>query len=91
MSILELMDRASSFPDLDGWNAWRPKHLALRLQALEVPWAVAAGWAIDLFVGHESRAHEDLEIVVARTSFDAGTTTFSAAPGARGSHGWRCR
>jgi hypothetical protein len=36
-----------------------------------VPWAVAAGWAIDLFIGRESRIHEDLEIVVARTSFGA--------------------
>jgi hypothetical protein len=59
------------FPDLDRWNPWRPKKPASRLQALEVPWAVAAGWAIDLFVGRESRAHDDLEIVVARPSFGA--------------------
>ena len=65
------MDGVSSFPELDQWNAWRPRQLALRLQTLEVPWAVAAGWAIDLFIGGESRTHEDLEIVVARTSFDA--------------------
>lgn len=62
---------AESFPDLDRWNPWCPKQLASRLQALEAPWAVAAGWAIDLFVGRESRAHDDLEIVVARPSFGA--------------------
>ena len=32
---------------------------------------MAAGWAIDLFAGRESRAHDDLEIVVARASFGA--------------------
>jgi hypothetical protein len=45
--------------------------LASRLQALEVPWAVAAGWAIDLFLGGQPRAHDDLEIVVDRASFAA--------------------
>jgi len=66
-----LVGAENSLPDLERWNAWRPKQLASRLQALEVPWAVAAGWAIDLFVGRESRAHDDLEIVVARPSFGA--------------------
>ena len=68
------VDGTSSFPDLDGWNAWRPTQLASRLQSLEVPWAVAAGWAIDLFIGRESRTHDDLEIVVAGTSFGAVRT-----------------
>jgi Aminoglycoside-2''-adenylyltransferase len=62
---------AGSLPDIDAWDAWRPDQLASRLQALEVPWAVAAGWAIDLFLGGEPRAHDDLEIVVDRASFAA--------------------
>jgi hypothetical protein len=65
------MDAGGSFPDLTRWNAWRPNHLASRLQALAVPWAVAAGWAIDLFVGRESRTHDDLEIAIARANFGA--------------------
>jgi hypothetical protein len=65
-----LVGAESAFP-VDRWNPWRPKQLASGLQALEVPWAVAAGWAIDLFAGRESRAHDDLEIVVARASFGA--------------------
>jgi len=44
------------------WRAWRPDEAAQRLEALEAPWCVAAGWAIDLFVGYERREHEDLEI-----------------------------
>ncbi len=30
------------------------------------PWAVAGGWAIELFVGRRIRFHHDLEVVVAR-------------------------
>lgn len=31
------------------------------------PWAVAGGWAIELFVGHEVRHHHDLEVIIARS------------------------
>jgi hypothetical protein len=44
------------------WRAWRPEDAARRLAGIDVPWAVAAGWAIDLFVGYERREHEDLEV-----------------------------
>jgi aminoglycoside-2''-adenylyltransferase len=44
------------------WDAWRPGEAARRLRGLEVPWYVAAGWAIDLFLGEQRREHEDLEI-----------------------------
>ena len=30
------------------------------------PWAIAGGWAIDLFIGTQTRAHEDIEIVTFR-------------------------
>jgi hypothetical protein len=46
------------------WRPWRPEKAAERFAALDVPWAVAAGWAIDLFVGRERREHEDIEIAV---------------------------
>ncbi len=36
------------------------------LSGLSVPWWIAGGWAIDLFVGHETRAHGDIEIAVLR-------------------------
>lgn len=34
------------------------------LAAVEAPWYVAAGWAIDLFLGGQRREHDDLEIAV---------------------------
>ncbi len=37
---------------------------------MSLPWAVAAGWALDLFRGEISREHEDLEIAVPIGRFD---------------------
>ena len=57
-------------PDVSKWNAWSPEHVASLLDRVEVPWYVAAGWALDLFVGAQRREHEDLEIAVPNTRFD---------------------
>ena len=46
------------------WDAWRPRDIADRLAGVEAPWAVAAGWALDLYRGATTREHEDLEIAV---------------------------
>jgi hypothetical protein len=64
--------RASSaiVPDSSPWDAWRPEQVARLLDGIEVPWYVAAGWALDLFLGVESRAHEDLEIAVPNLRVD---------------------
>ena len=50
--------------DLDAWDAWTPHEAALHLAALRAPWYVAAGWALDLFLGRQTREHDDLEIGV---------------------------
>jgi hypothetical protein len=51
------------------WQPWTPLAVADRLSAVRVPWGVAGGWAVDLFRGSETRAHEDLEIAVPLASF----------------------
>jgi hypothetical protein len=56
-------------PDDAEWEAWTPQEVARRLTAVEAPWAVTAGWAIDLFLGRERREHEDLEIAVPADRF----------------------
>ena len=56
-------------PDLYEWDAWRPEDVARALAGVEAPWYVAAGWAIDLFLGGERREHEDLEIAAPATRF----------------------
>jgi len=36
------------------------------LSALTVPWWIAGGWAIDLFVGHQTRFHQDTDVLIRR-------------------------
>ncbi|WP_439658758.1 nucleotidyltransferase domain-containing protein [Lentzea sp. HUAS TT2] len=50
-------------------NAWRPEEIARRLAGVSVPWYVAAGWALDLFRGEQTRPHGDLEIAVPVAGF----------------------
>ncbi|WP_030240252.1 nucleotidyltransferase domain-containing protein [Streptomyces sp. NRRL S-350] len=50
-------------------DAWRPEHLAKRLDGVGVTWCVAAGWALDLFRGKQTRPHGDLEIAVPAAGF----------------------
>ncbi|MEU8790889.1 hypothetical protein [Streptomyces sp. NPDC048643] len=50
-------------------DAWRPEQVAERLSGVSTPWCVAAGWALDLFRGEQSRPHDDLEIAVPSAGF----------------------
>ncbi|MFI0976258.1 nucleotidyltransferase domain-containing protein [Streptomyces sp. NPDC021093] len=50
-------------------DAWRPEQVAERLDGIGTPWCVAAGWALDLFRGEQSRPHGDLEIAVPAAGF----------------------
>ena len=34
---------------------------------LPMPWFVAGGWAIDLYVGRVTRDHSDVDLVIARS------------------------
>ena len=56
-------------PDLTLWDAWTPAEVARLLANVQAPWCVAAGWAIDLFLGWQRREHGDLEIGVPRERF----------------------
>src|SRR5436309_2225633 len=56
-------------PDDAEWDGWRPEEAARRLRGLDAPWYVAAGWAIDLFLGAERREHDDLELGVPAARF----------------------
>jgi hypothetical protein len=48
----------------NAWDAWSPDELSARLSCWNTDWYVAGGWALDLWHGHQTRAHEDLEFVV---------------------------
>ena len=65
----DVPDTGAFDPDLAARRAWRPHEVARLLAGVEAPWYVAAGWAIDLFLGAERREHEDLEIAVPAVRF----------------------
>ncbi|MEV6964330.1 hypothetical protein AB0M47_04370 [Hamadaea sp. NPDC051192] len=56
-------------PPLDAWAPWQPGELAERLRPFRSPWWIAGGWAIDLFLGEQTREHGDIEFGVARQHF----------------------
>lgn len=50
--------------DLERWEPWTPAEAAALLRDVEARWYVLGGWALDLFLGHRTREHDDLEIGV---------------------------
>lgn len=65
-----MTDRVTS-PAGHLWEPWSPSELALRLASISRPWCVVGGWAIDLWLGQQTRPHGDLEITVLRNDFEA--------------------
>jgi hypothetical protein len=57
------------------WVPWTPQEVAAHVAGVDVPWAFAAGWALDLFRqeagGARAREHEDVEIAVPIAAFGA--------------------
>lgn len=51
---------------LGPWAPLGPDDGARLFAALDVPWWVAGGWAIDLLLGRETRAHDDFDVLVLR-------------------------
>ncbi|GAA4255899.1 nucleotidyltransferase domain-containing protein [Dactylosporangium darangshiense] len=46
-----------------------PAEVAQHLTGVAAPWCVAAGWALDLFRGEQTREHGDIEIAVPAAAF----------------------
>lgn len=53
-------------PVPDRWATVRPEEVAPFFLAASVPWWIAGGWALDLFLGRQTREHRDLEAGVLR-------------------------
>lgn len=52
------------------WSScWTPREVAQQLAGISTPWYVAAGWALDLFRGRQTRAHGDIEIAIPAAGF----------------------
>jgi hypothetical protein len=48
------------------WQPWQPEEVARFFSPLTVPWWIAGGWALDLFLGVQTREHEDIDVLILR-------------------------
>lgn len=48
------------------WSGMTPVDAANLLAGFDRPWWIAGGWAIDLFLGRETRRHADLDVAMLR-------------------------
>lgn len=63
---------------LGRWRPWTPDQAATFFAALHVPWWIAGGWAIDLYLRRQTREHEDIDILVLRRDQYAVRTLLEA-------------
>ncbi|HZQ36576.1 MAG TPA: amino acid transporter [Dehalococcoidia bacterium] len=52
--------------DLGPWRPLGVAQVAALLGALPAPWWIAGGWALDLFLGRQTREHGDTDVLVLR-------------------------
>jgi len=52
--------------DPHNWSPLSVDELAEVFGGMPVPWWIAGGWALDLFVGRTTRAHEDIDVLIVR-------------------------
>jgi hypothetical protein len=63
---------------LGPWQPWSPQEVAQFFAPLTVPWWIAGGWAIDLFLGRQMREHEDIDVQILRRDQQAIRALFGA-------------
>jgi hypothetical protein len=51
---------------LGTWEPLSPAEVARELRGLPCRWWIAGGWAIDLHLGRQSRAHADIDVLILR-------------------------
>jgi hypothetical protein len=56
-------------PGIDAWDPWHPDEAMKQLAGAPHSWCVVGGWALDLWLGRQTRPHHDLEIAILRADF----------------------
>jgi Aminoglycoside-2''-adenylyltransferase len=62
----------------EAWLPWSPQDVARFFAPLSVPWWIAGGWAIDLFLGRQTREHEDIDVQILRRDQQAVRALFGS-------------
>ena len=57
-------------PENSRWEPLTPQQVAELLRGVALPWWIAGGWALDLFLGRQTRAHNDIDIAIFRGDED---------------------
>lgn len=60
------MEDDKGTPPEQQWEPLSPAEVKQLLGPLTVPWWVAGGYGLDLFIGHETRKHADVDVSVLR-------------------------
>src|SRR5688572_25039349 len=66
--------------DTDNLYRWEPlsvEEAAGLFTGAPFPWWIAGGWAIDLFIGHQTRPHADTDILILRQDQLAARATLA--------------
>ena len=53
--------------DLGQWQPLSVAELVAALSDVRTPWWLAGGWALDLFLGRETRPHHDIDVQILRS------------------------
>ena len=54
------------YGDLWQWEGFDPSRLSSLMRSFDAPWWVAGGRALDLWMGRQTRAHQDVDVAVLR-------------------------
>lgn len=52
--------------DIQNWDPMMPEQVADLLRGISIPWWISGGWAIDLFLGRQTRPHGDTDVLILR-------------------------
>ena len=66
------------FAHLWAWEPLSPKDVLAIMRGFRPPWWVCGGSALDLFIGRETRRHDDLDVAVLRR--DQAPAALTLAP-----------
>ncbi|WP_391574996.1 nucleotidyltransferase domain-containing protein [Cohnella sp.] len=52
--------------DIDNWTPLTVSEIGAIFSEIPITWCIAGGWALDLYLGRQSRKHADIDIIVLR-------------------------